>query len=323
MQHNFDIELAKKYGLNEAIVLNNFYFWIEKNRANGKHYHDGYYWTYNSASSLTVIFPYLNKRQIEYTLKKLKSQGLIVTGNYNESPYDRTNWYAITEKGYSELLHTTQTNIEQSTNENEQMEVQKSVHRYTNFCTPIPDINTDINKRNIKEKSTNEENEKKEPTDDVCLSANADGDNFSLFGAEDESLEVKNEQEAVESIPTASNSDTCMSDLEAENKQEAKTKTTVEEENMAHNFGIIWNAYPRKEGKIGAYKHYKTLIKGRKILSKTMKFSNDEILLAVKTYAKDVAYTDMQYIAHGSTFFNTKIVDYLLKAREELGEYDE
>ena len=37
MQHYFDINIAMKYGIQPAIILNNLYFWIEKNRANEKH----------------------------------------------------------------------------------------------------------------------------------------------------------------------------------------------------------------------------------------------------------------------------------------------
>ena len=36
MEHSFNIELAKEYGILEAILLKNIWFWIEKNRANEK-----------------------------------------------------------------------------------------------------------------------------------------------------------------------------------------------------------------------------------------------------------------------------------------------
>ena len=45
MTYTFDTILAAKYGVNEAIMLNNFIYWIAKNEANGKHFHDGRYWT--------------------------------------------------------------------------------------------------------------------------------------------------------------------------------------------------------------------------------------------------------------------------------------
>ena len=34
MQHSFNVELAKEYGILEAILLNHLWFWIKKNKAN-------------------------------------------------------------------------------------------------------------------------------------------------------------------------------------------------------------------------------------------------------------------------------------------------
>ena len=48
MNHSFDIEIAKKYSVDEAIFLNHIAFWIQKNIANKKHFHEGQYWTYSS-----------------------------------------------------------------------------------------------------------------------------------------------------------------------------------------------------------------------------------------------------------------------------------
>ena len=100
MIHNFDINIAEKYGINAAIILQNMYYWIEKNRANEKHFYDGYYWTYNSLKAFEELFPYMSNKQIRGALEKLEEEGIIVCGNYNNSTYDRTKWYAITEAGY-------------------------------------------------------------------------------------------------------------------------------------------------------------------------------------------------------------------------------
>lgn len=99
MQHHFDIEIASEYGLIEAILLDNFWFWVCKNEANEKNYHDGNYWTYNSTKAMTKLFPYLSQRKIQNALGRLIDSGVLVTGNYNASKYDRTLWYAFTEKG--------------------------------------------------------------------------------------------------------------------------------------------------------------------------------------------------------------------------------
>lgn len=103
MQHRFDTEIAKQYDIVTAILLDNFYFWIEKNRLNERNLKDGRYWTYNTKKAMVESFPYLNERQLDYALKKMVEQDLIVKGNYNESKYDRTLWYAITDFGYSIL----------------------------------------------------------------------------------------------------------------------------------------------------------------------------------------------------------------------------
>lgn len=107
MHHSFDVEIAKKYGINQAIILNHLGFLIEKNRANDKHYHDGKYWAYTSKKAFSELLPYMTERQISYALDKLEKEGLIIKGNYNESHYDRTLWYSLTQKSknikYSEV----------------------------------------------------------------------------------------------------------------------------------------------------------------------------------------------------------------------------
>lgn len=131
MIHGFDVSIAKKYGIQEAILFNHLYFWIKKNKANNKHYYDNYYWTYSTKKAFTELFPYLTERQVDYALKKLLDAGLIIKGNYNKSGYDRTLWYAITKKGYSIL-------------QNCQMEQTNLPNRINDNVQPIPDNNTDI-----------------------------------------------------------------------------------------------------------------------------------------------------------------------------------
>jgi hypothetical protein len=101
MIHTFDTEIAEQYGLLEAILINNIYYWIEKNRANEVNFYDGTYWTYNSTRAFHELFPYVSERQIKQALKHLREEGLLLTGNYNKSSYDRTLWYALSEYGLS------------------------------------------------------------------------------------------------------------------------------------------------------------------------------------------------------------------------------
>ena len=34
IMHSFNIDIAKEYGILEAVLLNNIYFWVEKNANN-------------------------------------------------------------------------------------------------------------------------------------------------------------------------------------------------------------------------------------------------------------------------------------------------
>ena len=129
--HIFDTDIAVKYGVNAAVLLQNIGYWIKQNEANGTNYFDGKYWTYNSRRAYRELFPYMSERQINTAFQKLIDDGLIVTGNYNKLAYDRTLWYALTQKGKC-ILHFDIMENENLQNGNGQN------------GEPIPNINTDF-----------------------------------------------------------------------------------------------------------------------------------------------------------------------------------
>lgn len=149
MQHSFEVHIAEKYGVHSAIILNNLHFWIAKNKANNKNYFDGNYWTYNSKKAFSELFPYMTERQIEYALKKLIDDGLVITGNYNKLAYDRTLWYAITKKGYSILQNC------ETIPQNCEMEETKLLNGENEIVEPIPD-NKPVIKTNNKTTDINQ-----------------------------------------------------------------------------------------------------------------------------------------------------------------------
>ena len=95
MNFSFDGDFAKEHGVNEAIMYQYFSYWIAKNKANDKHFYDGYTWTYNSQKALTELFPFWNRAKIQRIISSLENQGLLIKGNYNQLSYDRTTWYAL------------------------------------------------------------------------------------------------------------------------------------------------------------------------------------------------------------------------------------
>lgn len=103
MEHSFNVQFAQKYGIEEAIIVHNFYFWLRKNIANEKHLHNGHYWTYNSNNAFTQLFPYINKTKIFRVLKHLEVCDIILKDNFNTSVWDKTLWYSFSDNGLCEL----------------------------------------------------------------------------------------------------------------------------------------------------------------------------------------------------------------------------
>ena len=95
----FDGHVAKLVGITGAVIFQNLYWWVEKNKANGANYHDGKYWTYNSVSAFEKLFPFMTTWQIRKALEKLEEEKFIISGTFNKAGYDRTKWYALGEKG--------------------------------------------------------------------------------------------------------------------------------------------------------------------------------------------------------------------------------
>jgi hypothetical protein len=152
MIHTFDAQIAVEYGVNAAILLQNLHYWIEKNRANEVNFFDGKYWTYNSVKAFRELFPYMSTKAINTALAKLLEAGILVTGNYNQSAYDRTLWYAITERGYSILPKS-------------EIHLPKTENEFAETEQPIPDNKPD-SKPDIYNNSQKENKQKKKCSSD-------------------------------------------------------------------------------------------------------------------------------------------------------------
>ena len=133
MIHHFEVEEAKKYGIECAIILYNIRFWIEKNKANRVHFHKERYWTYNSAKAFSELFPYLSPTQISRHLRKLEKLGVIISDNFNTAGYDKTKWYSLADTDCTKM-------------NKECLKMDKGVFKNEQ---PIPDIKPNINTDNI------------------------------------------------------------------------------------------------------------------------------------------------------------------------------
>lgn len=96
--YTFNYEIAVEYGSDEAIMIKNFLFWIEKNRQRQINFYDARTWTYNSIDSFAALFAFWTKKQVRRILNSLIKKGVLIKGNYNKIAYDRTNWYAFKDE---------------------------------------------------------------------------------------------------------------------------------------------------------------------------------------------------------------------------------
>ncbi|CRE96427.1 TPA: hypothetical protein ACX4EX_003215 [Yersinia enterocolitica] len=83
--------LACVAGLNEAIVLQQIHYWLNMSQ----HFYDGRRWVYNSLSGWAEQFPFWSESTLKRAIANLEKQKLVISGNYNRDPRDRTKWYTI------------------------------------------------------------------------------------------------------------------------------------------------------------------------------------------------------------------------------------
>ena len=107
MKFSLESDLAAKYGIVEAILLDYFAKWLRYNASKGNayNYRDGRYWVYDSTPGLSKkMSGAISQPTLFRAIKKLIDIGLVErTNKYNAKPYDKTFWYSLTEKGWSEV----------------------------------------------------------------------------------------------------------------------------------------------------------------------------------------------------------------------------
>lgn len=100
--HSFDTQIAIEVGVEAAIVLNHFHYWIEHNRIAGTAQENGTTWTFQSLSAMGKYLPYLSQKQLRNAIDKLVDAGYVIKGKFNKNKFDQTAWYTIPESKPSE-----------------------------------------------------------------------------------------------------------------------------------------------------------------------------------------------------------------------------
>ena len=94
--HDFDVNIACLYGVNEALVLDCIYDDVVTNTAIRKNYVEGKYWTSKPISAFAKEFPYMSEKTIKRVLNHLVAEKLILKSRF--APLNGANYYTITER---------------------------------------------------------------------------------------------------------------------------------------------------------------------------------------------------------------------------------
>ena len=98
--YKFNRNIAERCGVNAAIVAQLIWDSIETSNYDGySYFHDEMRWCRCSVQMMTGIFPFLSHHMIKDALSVLIKKKIIEKGCFNESKFDRTNWYVFTELG--------------------------------------------------------------------------------------------------------------------------------------------------------------------------------------------------------------------------------
>lgn len=157
LNHSFNVEHAEIYGIECAILISHFQFWIEQNQRMGRNFYDDRTWMYQTQKEIAAIYPYFSEDHVCRLIKKLIDKDVLIKGNYNKTPFDKTVWYAFK----NEKMFTKPQNCGIDTADLRNQIPQNCGMRFRNSAEPIPDTKTDT--KNIEQQQAS-------PKEDVVVS---------------------------------------------------------------------------------------------------------------------------------------------------------
>lgn len=95
LSHSFSIELAEQYGIECAILIHHFQYWVDHNQRLNRNFIKGRTWTYQTRKELAAHFPYWSEDQIRRYTDHLVEKGVLIKGNFNKKSMDKTIWYSF------------------------------------------------------------------------------------------------------------------------------------------------------------------------------------------------------------------------------------
>jgi len=83
MNHSFNVEIAKKYGIEKAVLLDFFYNSLTNKNQDDKTVRNGKTYLVYSVDTLFQLFPYIKKKKIAQLLREMENKdGLLLSGQF-------------------------------------------------------------------------------------------------------------------------------------------------------------------------------------------------------------------------------------------------
>lgn len=142
----FKKEVAKEYGLESAILIQHFQYSINHHKKNGTHFYEGRYWTYDSVSTLTNLYPFWSISTVRRVIKYLLDRNVLISRNFNKNKYDRTRWFAFQEQ--DRFINNNDSKDKSTSNEIRSLigSVNKSVDKSVDKCDFIGLVDESVDK---------------------------------------------------------------------------------------------------------------------------------------------------------------------------------
>jgi hypothetical protein len=104
MNHSLNVEVAKKLGVNAALIIANLAYLQTQRAIQGgdEYYFEGRWWVRHSYQTLSEWHPYFSVPQIKRVMKQLIEAGHVVTRQPNH--FNRTTYWSVAP----EFLHSTE-----------------------------------------------------------------------------------------------------------------------------------------------------------------------------------------------------------------------
>lgn len=99
--YSLEDSLVRKLGLSTAAVYDRLYDLCREQERKTSGYHDGCFWVRIPYKDFPRVFPFLSAGTAAKALRKLRDEGLVMVGHYDESGVHGkrggpVNWYALT-----------------------------------------------------------------------------------------------------------------------------------------------------------------------------------------------------------------------------------